>query len=90
MEALEALNIATANVLSFAMMATGGTLWYMDINSMEEARRHIRGGMGVDGTGRSEKDAEEEFEEWMATVLQRKEAKEARAAIVERDQGKGS
>lgn len=78
MEAFEALNIATVNVLSLAMVATGGTLWYLDINSMEEARMMIRGGLGVDGTGRSEKEAEEDFEEWMAATLSRKEAKEAR------------
>lgn len=75
MEALEALNIATVNVLSLTMMATGGALWYLDINNMADARRVLRGGLGVDGTGKSEKDAEEEFEEWMATVLARKEAK---------------
>lgn len=76
MEALEALNIATINVLSVTMMATGGALWYMDINSMADARRMLRGGLGVDGTGRDETQAEEEFEEWMATVLSRRDAKE--------------
>jgi len=76
MEAVEALNIATINVLSLAVMSTGGILWYLDINSMDDARRKLRGGLGVDGTGRDEKQAEEEFEEWMATTLSRKEAKE--------------
>jgi hypothetical protein len=76
MEAVEALNIATVNVLSLAMMSTGGMMWYFDINSMDDARRKLRGGLGVDGTGRDEKQAEEEFEEWMATTLSRKETKE--------------
>ncbi|RMZ90240.1 hypothetical protein DV736_g2506, partial [Chaetothyriales sp. CBS 134916] len=76
-EALEALHLATINVLSFAMMATGGTLWYLDINSLADARKMIRGGLGVDGTGRNEKEAEEDFEEWMATTLARKEHKVA-------------
>jgi hypothetical protein len=75
MEAMEALNLATINVLSLTMMATGGALWALDINSVADARRMLRGGTGVDGTGKSEKEAEEEFEEWMATVLARKEAK---------------
>jgi hypothetical protein len=75
MEAVEALNIATVNVLSLAMMSTGGMMWYFDINGMDDARRKLRGGLGVDGTGRDEKQAEEEFEEWMATVLSRKETK---------------
>jgi hypothetical protein len=74
-EAFEALNIATVNLLSLSMMATGGALWYLDINSMSDARRVLRGGLGVDGSGRDEKEVEEEFEEWMATVLSRKEAK---------------
>ncbi|EXJ64354.1 hypothetical protein A1O7_00690 [Cladophialophora yegresii CBS 114405] len=91
MEALEALNLATVNVLSLSMMATGGTLWYLNINSVADARRMIRGGLGVDGTGRSEKDAEEDFEEWLATTLARKEAKgsgaqEAQAKMNERGQ----
>ncbi|KIW73210.1 hypothetical protein PV04_01344 [Phialophora macrospora] len=77
MEALEALNLATINVLSLSMMATGGTLWYLNINSVADAKRMIRGGLGVDGTGRSEKEAEEDFEEWLATTLARKEAKGA-------------
>ncbi|KAI1617299.1 hypothetical protein EDD37DRAFT_38782 [Exophiala viscosa] len=75
MEALEALNIATVNVLSLSMVAAGGTMWWFDINSMADARRVLRGGLGVDGTGKSETDAEEDFEEWMATVLARKDAK---------------
>lgn len=76
MEAMEALNIATINVVSLAMLTTGGALWYFDIGSMEDARRKLRGGLGVDGSGRSEGEAEEDFEEWLATVLSRKEAKE--------------
>ena len=76
MEAVEALNLATINVLSVAMLGSGGLLWYFDINSMEDARRKLRGGLGVDGSGRDETQAEEDFEEWMATVLARKETKE--------------
>lgn len=76
MEAVEALNIATVNVLSVALMATGGTLWYLDINTLDEGRRFLRGGLGVDGSGKSEREAEEEFEEWMASTLARKEEKE--------------
>ncbi|KAF7506507.1 hypothetical protein GJ744_011653 [Endocarpon pusillum] len=78
LEAFEALNIATINVLSLAMLSTGGALWYFDIASMEDARRKLRGGLGVDGSGRSEGEAEEDFEEWLASVLSRKEAKERR------------
>ncbi|MCJ1303759.1 hypothetical protein MMC08_006570 [Hypocenomyce scalaris] len=76
MEAFEALTIATMNVTSFAMMMTGGALWAFDISSLEDLRRKVRGGLGVDGTGRGESDVEQEFEEWLATVLARKEEKE--------------
>ncbi|KAI9841640.1 MAG: hypothetical protein M1837_000487 [Sclerophora amabilis] len=86
MEAFQALNIATINVASAAMMVTGGALWAMDISSMDDLRRKVRGGLGVDGTGRSEQDAEEEFEEWLATVLARKDDKERK---IDDRKGKG-
>ena len=89
MEAFEALNLATVNVLSLAMIATGGTLWYLDINSMADARRMIRGGMGVD-TAEAEEKAEEEFEEWMATILARKEQKGKVMEAVEADRARRS
>ena len=74
-EAVEALSLATLNVFSLAMMSTGGVLWYLNINSGADMRRMFRGGLGVDGTGRSEKEVEEDFEEWVDTTLASKEAK---------------
>lgn len=74
-EAFEALNIATVNVTSFAMMVGGGLLWAFDISSLDDLRRKVKGGVGVDGSGRSEREAEEEMEEWLATVLARREEK---------------
>ena len=70
-----ALTLATLNVFSWAMMVTGGALWYFDISNMDEMRRKVRGGLGVDGTGRTEQEAEEDMEEWLAEVLARKEEK---------------
>lgn len=58
------------------MMMTGGLLWAFDISSLDDMRRKVRGGLGVDGTGRGERQAEEEWEEWLATVLERKRRKE--------------
>lgn len=75
LEAVEALNIATINVLSVAMTLTGATLWYLDINSLRDARILIRGGLGVDGTGRTEEEANEEIEEVIAGILARKDEK---------------
>jgi len=77
--AVEALTLATMNVFSWAIMVTGGALWAFDIASMDEMRQRIRGGLGVDGSGRSEQEAEEDMEEWLATVLARKEDKERAA-----------
>ncbi|KMP02467.1 hypothetical protein CIHG_06477 [Coccidioides immitis H538.4] len=79
MEALEALNIATINVASLAMIGVGGAMHAFDINGMDDLRRKIRGGLGVDGTGRSEKEVEEELEEWVVSVLNRKTEKEKKA-----------
>jgi len=75
MEAFEALTIATVNVFSLSIMFTGGMLWAFDISSLEDMRRKLRGGLGRDGEGR-ENAAEEEMEEWLATVLARKDKKE--------------
>ncbi|KAI9733400.1 MAG: hypothetical protein M1834_003484 [Cirrosporium novae-zelandiae] len=76
MEAFEALTLATLNVMSFFMMATGGILWKMDIGSMEDMRRSVRKGLGVDERGGWESDKDEEIEEWVASMLSRKEEKE--------------
>ncbi|KAH0538815.1 hypothetical protein FGG08_004591 [Glutinoglossum americanum] len=84
-DALEALNIATINVTSLAMMLTGSMLYVFDIASLADLRRKIRGGLGVDGTGRTENEAQEEFEEWLASVLARKSKKENWAREAQQD-----
>lgn len=81
-EAFEALTIATANVSSFSIMFTGGMLWTLDISSLEDMRRKLRGGLGMDGEDR-EKAAEEEMEEWLAAVLTRKDEKERQNKRIE-------
>jgi hypothetical protein len=76
MEAFQALQLASLNVGSSMLMVTGGLLWAFDISSIEELRRKIRGGLGVDGSGRGESAVEEEFEEWMAKTLDRRRQKD--------------
>ncbi|KAH2911690.1 hypothetical protein KXV75_008003 [Aspergillus fumigatus] len=66
-DAFEALSLATLNVCSFAMMATGGVLYALDINSVKDMRRYVKKGMGT-GTVRDE-EVEREVEEWVAKVL---------------------
>lgn len=77
MEAFEALNIATVNVISVGMMLTGGLLWAFDIASLDDMRSKVRTNLGVDPI-RTDQDAEAEIEEWFATVLARKEFKTLR------------
>jgi hypothetical protein len=76
MEALEALNIATINVASVSMVAVGAGMYAFDINTLDDLRRKVRGGLGADGTGRSEQEVEEEWEEWVAEKLSRKKGRE--------------
>jgi len=57
------------------MMMAGGAFWAFDISTMDDLRRKVRGGLGIDGTGRSERQAEEDFEEWLAETLARKDQK---------------
>lgn len=59
-------------------MVTGGVAWALDVSSVEDMRRVVRGGLGWDGSGGGEREAEEEFEEWIASVLERKAGKEER------------
>ncbi|PMD39211.1 hypothetical protein L207DRAFT_584596 [Hyaloscypha variabilis F] len=77
MEAFEALNIATVNVFSVGIMVTGGLLWAFDIASLDDMRSKVRTNLGVDPI-RTDKDAEDEIEEWFASVLARKEFKALR------------
>ncbi|OJD37491.1 uncharacterized protein BKCO1_70007 [Diplodia corticola] len=73
MYALEAFNLATVNVVSAAIMLTGGAMWATNISTVEELRAKTRHRVG---TG-DEKKSNEEIEEWIAEVLARKDMKEA-------------
>ncbi|KAI8959713.1 hypothetical protein F5Y11DRAFT_291462 [Daldinia sp. FL1419] len=72
--ALEALNLATLNVMGFGIMMTGGISWAFDISSVDDLRRMARGHVGPTG-GQTDEEAEREIEEWVAKVLGRKEEK---------------
>ena len=71
MVAVEALNLATLNVMSFALMAGAGTAWALDISSIEDLRERARRSLYGPG-GRADEDAEKEVAEWMAKTLGRK------------------
>ena len=91
MEAFEALNIATVNVFSVGVMVTGGLLWAFDIASIDDMRGKVRTNMGTDRIA-TDQAAEEEIEEFIATVLARKEfkalmgGKEVKTSAAKRDE----
>lgn len=91
-EAFEALSIATINVSSVGMMVTGGLLWAFDISSIEDMRNKVRTNLGT-AEFRKDDDAEKEIEEWMASVLDRKDVKlieRARAREARNEKGTGN
>ncbi|RYO77474.1 hypothetical protein DL766_005858 [Monosporascus sp. MC13-8B] len=73
--ALEALNLATVNVMGFGIMCTGGIAWAFDISSVDDLRRMARGHIGPSG-GHLDEEAEREVAEWITTMLPIKELKE--------------
>lgn len=77
MEAFEALNIATINVLSVGMMLGGGVLYAFDISSLDDMRQYVRRSIGVDGP-RTDQESEKEIEEWIAKTLNTKKKEEKR------------
>ncbi|OTB17147.1 hypothetical protein K445DRAFT_42784, partial [Daldinia sp. EC12] len=66
--ALEALNLATLNVMGFGIMMTGGIAWAFDISSVDDLRTMARRHYGATGA-RTDEEAEREIEEWVAKVL---------------------
>ena len=73
LEAFEALNLATINVMSFMMMLGGGTFWAFDISGVDDLRQKLRRkDKGELGVGRSEEGDEEELGKWLAETLGRK------------------
>lgn len=54
-------------------MVTGGLMWGFDISGVEELRVRLREGLGL--ADDAERNAEEEFEEWLASTLARRDGK---------------
>lgn len=81
--AVEALGLATLNVISFGVMMTGGMAWALDVSGLEDMRYLARKTLGVNGVGGSADDeAEQEISIWVAQTLKMAERKVA-------DKGKG-
>lgn len=73
MDALDAFNLATVNVIGSAIMLTGGTMWALNISTLEDLRSKVRHRVGTGDEQRSD----QEIEEWLAEVLARKDMREA-------------
>lgn len=86
-DAYDAFSIATVNVFSYTLLWTGGLLWAFDIRGWENLRWRLRRGFGFDGIDSN--DAEEEFQEWLAETLSRKEEKSKRRLERRGDGGEG-
>lgn len=90
-DAFEALNIATINTVSIAMILAGGTFCVLDIDSVEAARKRYREKMGLEGSlkpgTKPSKEEEEQFErdmeEWLGSVFEKKDLGEVRRRIDE-------
>lgn len=86
LEAVEALNLASLNVLSFAMMLIGGGMVAMDVTNIEELRNKVRDMAGEDTqTGEERRKEEEEWEEWMVGILARQELKDKAKKMAEEE-----
>lgn len=71
-EAIEALGVATLNVFSVAMLASGALMKIYDVADLEDMREAVRAGVGYDVYGGDSK-ADKELEAWVADVLSRKD-----------------
>ncbi|KAK0729748.1 hypothetical protein B0H67DRAFT_450038, partial [Lasiosphaeris hirsuta] len=69
--AVQAFNLATLHVMSFAMMMAGGVSWVFDISSIDDLRWLAR--KSIKGSGVTDEAAEKEIAEWMAKTLGVKE-----------------
>ncbi|CZS98255.1 uncharacterized protein RAG0_07046 [Rhynchosporium agropyri] len=77
LEAFEALTLATMNVFSYGIMFTGGFMWAFDISTVDDMKKKVRVDLNVKAS-QIDRDAEAEFEELFASVLDRKEFKALR------------
>ncbi|KAK4464123.1 hypothetical protein QBC42DRAFT_52074 [Cladorrhinum samala] len=67
--AVEALNLATLNVMAAAIMVTGGISWALDCSTMGDLRRITHQRLLSKQDGVPDGEAEREVEEWVAKTL---------------------
>ena len=72
LEAIRALQLATAHVVSVTVMVSGGLAWAFDVSSVNDLRSRIRGSVGA-GKTKTAVEMEARFEEWLAKTEKEKE-----------------
>jgi len=88
LDAVEALQLATLNVFSVAMLLVGGGAFAMDVSTLDELRAKFKSTEMGEEWEKQQKAAEEEFEEWIVGVLARKDLKEKVKREVEKELAK--
>ncbi|CAK7264830.1 hypothetical protein SEPCBS57363_001279 [Sporothrix epigloea] len=72
--AIEALSLATLNVVTFFLMMTGGFSWALDLSSVDDLRALAQRYTRVPGTGdgaKIDEEAEREVAEWVSKMLKK-------------------
>jgi hypothetical protein len=85
LDALEALQLATLNVFSVAMLLVGGGAFALDVGNVEDLRARFKASDAGEEWEGQKKASEEEFEEWLVSILARKELKERVKSQVEKE-----
>ncbi|KAJ4416055.1 hypothetical protein N0V82_006978 [Gnomoniopsis sp. IMI 355080] len=82
--AVEALGLATLNVMSFGVMATGGLMFAFDISNVEELRMKARSSLyGPNGV--VDEAAEQQVEDWIVDVLARRDGNDGKDTDQKKD-----
>ncbi|KAI5271220.1 hypothetical protein E4T47_05414 [Aureobasidium subglaciale] len=72
-EAAQAFALATLNVTSAAMMATGGMMYALDVTDTEDMRSKFRKSWGFERTALEEAEQDEEMEKMVKEFMDKKE-----------------
>lgn len=71
--ALEALNLASLNVVSFFIMLAGGLSWGLDLSSIDDlqqlSQRRLRGSLTGERDAKADEEAERELSEFMTRMM---------------------
>jgi hypothetical protein len=85
LDAAEAFNIATINVSAVGMTALGGAMCALGIDTLEQARVKLRTGMGiaegVPPTVEEEKQFEQDIEDWVGKMLDKKDISQIKKKV---------